>query len=69
MDAFTWKFTKLYSIKSILTEEIIFRLSKQVITFKNSRQIISDRDIAFTLNLFQKHFFTNKNVKHILMQV
>jgi len=63
------KFTKLYSIKSILTEEIIFRLSKQLITFKNSRQIVSDRGIAFTSNLFQKHFFINKNVKHILMQV
>jgi transposase InsO family protein len=54
----------LYPTKSTSAEETISRLSKQASVFGNLRQIISDRDTAFTSNLFKK-YRVDENIEHV----
>lgn len=62
VDAYT-KFTWIYPVKTLSTEETLDKLRLQQQTFGSSERIISDRNAAFTSNDFQQ-YCKEENIIH-----
>lgn len=65
VDAFT-KFTWIYPVKTLTTEETLNKLSLQQQVFGSPERIITDRNAAFTSNDF-KEYCQNENITHYLI--
>lgn len=62
VDGFT-KFTWIYPVKTVTTEETLSKLIIQQQTFGTPQRIISDRNAAFTSNEFQ-NYCKEENIAH-----
>ncbi len=63
VDAFT-KFTWLYPVRSITTEDALDKLKLQQKTFGNPQRIITDRGSAFTAKVFND-YCTEEHIQHL----
>lgn len=65
IDGFS-KFVWLYTTKT--TSEVLDKLRKQALVFRNPRRIVSDRGTAFTSNDFSE-YCTSENIEYVLITI